>query len=404
MNHTPWSSVLDTCLALLSPPGEEQIARREALGRLLLETVVADRDYPSGNLSTMDGYAISDERRDTYRVAGENRPGSGPGEPLEQGTARRIFTGAELPAQATRVIPQEMTSRDEAALKIQSYPSATYIRTAGSEGRRGDVVLRPGTRISPVTLAILATFGTTSIRVAKRPRVAHIVTGDELTDPNSALSIGSLIRDSNSDLVESTLHAASYSVALHRRVRDDRNALIAAIEEATKESDLLLVSGGASVGDHDYTRAALEAIGFHFEIHSVHLRPGKPLGVARRRNQWAFALPGNPVSHLVALHLFVVPLLRGLESEKIVEPEFVEGILQQAPSTGVPRRPTLWPARAVVKSGAFHLHACRFLSSGDLIGIARANALLFLEADIDIPASGTTVRFIPFNLDRNMQP
>lgn len=403
MNDIRWSSVLDTCLALLSPPREERVARREALGRLLLETVVADRDYPSGNLSTMDGYAVSDEQRDTYQVAGENRPGSGSGQPLEQGTARRIFTGAELPLHAARVIPQEMTSRNEVTLKVNSHPTATYVRPAGSEGKKDNVVLCPGTRISPVTLAILATVGTTRIRVAKRPRIVHIVTGDELLDPDSASLIGSLIRDSNSDLVDATLHRAGYAVAHHRRIDDDQNILTAAIEEAAKECDLLLVSGGASVGDHDYTRVALESVGFHFEIHGVHLRPGKPLGIARRQNQWAFALPGNPVSHLVALHLFVIPLLRGLEGEKSVESQFVEGILQEAPSTGVPRRPTFWPARAVVKNGAFHLSACRFLSSGDLIGIAKTNALLFLEADVDIPASGTTVRFIPLNFDCNTQ-
>ena len=403
MNEISWSSVLEICLPLLSPPEEEQVARGEALGRLLLETVVADRDYPSGNLSTMDGYAVSDEQRETYQVAGENLPGSGSGQPLEPGTARRIFTGAELPLHATRVIPQEVTSREGTSLRVHSHPVPAYIRTAGSEGKKDDAILLPGTRISPVTLAILATVGTASIRVAKRPSIAHIVTGDELIDPDSASLVGSLIRDSNSGLVDATLHQAGYAIAQHRRIDDDKHILTAAIEEAATECDLSLISGGASVGDHDHTRAALESVGFHFEIHSVHLRPGKPLGIARRQNQWAFALPGNPVSHLVALHLFVIPLLRALEGEKAVKPKFMEGSLQERPSTGVPRRPTFWPARIVVKNGAFHLYACRFLSSGDLIGIAETNALLFLEADVEVPASGATVRFVPLNFDCNTQ-
>jgi molybdopterin molybdotransferase len=346
----------------------------------------------------MDGYAVSGERHEAYKVSGENRPGNGPGQPLDHGTARRIFTGAELPLRAVRVIPQEMTSRDEDVLRVQSHPAASYIRPAGQEGKKSVAILRPGTRISPVTLAILATVGSTSIRVATRPSVAHIVTGDELVDPDSASSIGSQIRDSNSGLVASTLHLAGYAVTHHRRVGDDREILIAAIEEAANDCEVLLVSGGASVGDHDHARTALESAGFRFEIESVNLRPGKPLGIARRHHQWAFALPGNPVSHLVALHLFVIPLLRGLEGEKGVEPKLVEGILQQAPPTGAPRRPTFWPATAMVTGGIFHLNACRFLSSGDLIGIAETNALLFLEADVDIPASGSTVRFIPLNL------
>jgi molybdopterin molybdotransferase len=301
------------------------------------------------------------------------------------------------------VIPQELTSREEAVLTVHSYPAATYTRRAGCEGKTGDAILRPGVRISPVALAILATVGTTSIRVARRPCVAHIVTGDELVDPDSTSSIGSRIRDSNSELVASTLQRAGYTVTHHRRVGDDRHILIAAIEEAAKHGDFLLISGGASVGDHDYARSALESLGFHFEIETVNLRPGKPLGIARRHNQWAFALPGNPVSHLVALHLFVIPLLRALEGEKKVEPKFVEGILQQTPPAGAPRRPTFWPATAAVTGKTFHLNACRFLSSGDLIGIAATNALLFLEGDVDIPASGSTVPFLPLNFDGNIE-
>jgi molybdopterin molybdotransferase len=397
MSDTQWSSVLGICLSLLAPAEEESVPRRQALGRLLLETVVADRDYPSGDLSTMDGYAVSAERHETYQVSGENRPGNGPGEPLAPGTARRIFTGAELPLHAVRVIPQEMTNRDDVVLAVHSHPTATYTRSAGCEAMAGNAILGPGVRITPVSLSILATVGATSIRVARQPTVAHIVTGDELVDPDSASSIGSRIRDSNSELVASTLHLAGYAVTHHRRISDDKDILIAAIEEAARSCGVLLISGGASVGDHDYARAALESAGFHFEIESVHLRPGKPLGIARRQHQWAFALPGNPVSHLVALHLFVIPLLRGIEGEKRVEPKLLGGILREAPSAGTPRRPTFWPATAVVAGSTFHLHACRFLSSGDLIGIAEANALLFLEVDVAIPAAGTPVRFIPLN-------
>lgn len=396
MTDTPWSSVVNSCRALLRPPVTERIARQASIGRLLLETIVSDRDYPSGDLSTMDGYAVSEELLDLYRVHGENRPGCGPGPSLEPGTARRIFTGAALPQGATRVIPQEMISREEDSLKIISMPAATYLRSAGSEIREGVPVLHPGTRITPIELSILATLGVSEVCVAQRPVIGHLVTGDELADPDSPLT-GSMIRDSNSALVECSLRNAGYSVSHHQRVGDDESALTTAIDLAAKTCDFLLVSGGASVGDHDYARVALQALGFEFVVHGVHLRPGKPIGIARRNHQWGIALPGNPVSHLVALELFVIPILRGLEGEMSFSPTFLEGVVEQPPTTGVPRRPTFWPATVVVREGGFHLRASRFLSSGDLIGIAGANALLYLEQDADVPGTGAKVPFIFLN-------
>lgn len=396
MTDTPWSSVVNSCCAVLRPPVGERVTRNVSLGRLLMEVVVADRDYPQGDLSTMDGYAVPEEPLDVYRIDGENRPGCGPDLPLKPGTARRIFTGAILPEGATRIIPQEMTSRADDSLKISSWPAAKYVRLAGSESLKGAPILQPGIRITPVEQSLLATLGVSDVLVARQPAIGHLVTGDELADPDSHVA-GSMIRDSNSTLVESSLRLAGYSISHHRRVGDDESALTAAIDQATKTCDFLLISGGASVGDHDYTRTALSALGFEFEIHGVHLRPGKPIGIARRGHQWAIALPGNPVSHLVALRLFVIPLLRGLEGDTNTAPNLLEGILRQAPSTGVPRRPTFWPATAIIRNGAFDLHACRFLSSGDLIGIAGANALLYLEQDADVPNTGAKAPFIFLN-------
>lgn len=267
---------------------------REGAGRLLLEPVMADRDYPNGDLSTMDGYAIAEDREETYRIVGENSPGHGPGSPLERGTARRIFTGAELPQGASRVVPQELTSRDGDRLTIHSYPDAIFIRRNGSEAKKGEFILDPGVRIGSVEQSLLATVGVSGVRTAVRPRVIHIVTGDELTDPDSP-SPGLLIRDSNSDLVAATLLRAGYDLAAQLRIGDNREHTIQAVAESAKECDLLLLSGGASVGDHDHARAALEAAGFQFQTHGVNLRPGKPVGIARRETQWAIVLPGNPV-------------------------------------------------------------------------------------------------------------
>jgi molybdopterin molybdotransferase len=396
MNAMPWSSVLGDCMAYLRPLGSESISRRIALGRLLLEPIVADRDHPSGDLSTMDGYAIAEERRETYLVVGENAPGHGPGAPLDRGSARRIFTGAELPRGASRVVPQEATDRNGDRVTIKSHPDAAYVRRQGSEAKEGDSVLEAGTRIGPVEQSLLATVGVSSVRTAVRPRVVHIVTGDELIDPDSS-SPGSSIRDSNSELVKATLSRRGYDLASQVRIGDDREHTIKTVAESARQSDLLLLSGGASVGDHDHARAALEAAGFHFLVHGVNLRPGKPVGIARRENQWAIALPGNPVSHLVSLQLFVIPILRALEGETKIEPQFIEGTLQTAPSAEVPRRTTLWPAIANVKNGMIDLVPHRFLSSGDLIGIAGVNALILFPEGVEIPSAGAKALFLPLD-------
>lgn len=394
MKNPSWSSALNTSLALLPPPHREQVSRREALGRLLLEPLIADRDYPIGHLSIMDGYAIAEDLCQSYRVVGENRPGEGPGLPLQPGEARRIFTGAELPENGVCVIPQELIRLKEDRLWIESRPETSFARLRGSEARKGARILEPGTRISPVEQAIMATIGATHVEVAARPRVSHIATGNELTDPDLT-SPGLLTRDSNSDLVAAILREVGYPLIEQRRAGDDSSLLVQAVEKVAQECDLLLISGGASVGAHDHTRAALEAAGFRMEIHGIDVRPGKPVGLAWRENQWAIALPGNPVSHLVALHLFVLPILRGLEGEKFSEPKLLRGILQESPSTEVPRRPTFWPSTARLIDGVFHLYPRRFLSSGDLIGLAQANALAFFPAGVALPPVGVEVSFLP---------
>jgi molybdopterin molybdotransferase len=208
---------------------------------------------------------------------------------------------------------------------------------------------------------------------------------------------GTSIRDSNSELVKATLARRGYDLASQVRIGDDRDHTIQTVAESAKQTDLLLVSGGASVGDHDHARTALEAAGFHFLVHGVNLRPGKPVGIARRGNQWAIALPGNPVSHLVSLQLFVIPILRGLEGETKVEPQFIEGTLQTSPSAEVPRRTTLWPAIANLKNGRINLVPHRFLSSGDLIGIAGVNALILFPEGVGIPSAGAKALFLPLD-------
>jgi molybdopterin molybdotransferase len=165
----------------------------------------------------------------------------------------------------------------------------------------------------------------------------------------------------------------------------------------SNHADFLLISGGASVGDHDHARPALEAAGFTFLAHGLHVRPGRPAGIARRGEQWAIALPGNPLSHLVILRLLVIPILRACCGETNVEPQLIRGILETELKREIPRRDTFWPAIIALRDGQFHVRPSRFLSSGDLIGTARINGFVSLPMNQAVPGIGEAIDILPLS-------
>lgn len=393
---TSWREVLRDCLALAKPIGVERVERTAAWSRVLAEEIVADRDYPGGDLSMMDGYALGADTRDSYRVEGENAPGHGPGEPLHAGTARRIFTGAELPSGATRILPQENIRREGDTITVTTWPDSDFVRPRGREARQGDMVLRKGAKIGAVELAILATVGRREVEVFKRPNVIRLATGDEVISPDEPLPDGK-IRDSNGDLIDGMLRHTGVQASTRNHCPDDRDLLFARVEVLAKEADFLLISGGASVGEHDFARPALEAAGFTFLAHGLHVRPGRPVGIARRGEQWAFALPGNPLSHLVVLRLLVIPLLRACCGETDVEPKLIRGILEADLDRETPRRDTFWPATISLHDGQLHARPGRFLSSGDLIGATGINGFVSLPMNQPVPAKGEAIDILPLS-------
>jgi molybdopterin molybdotransferase len=391
--NTSWREVLRECLALAKPFGTERVARRAALGRVLAEQLRADRDYPSADLSMMDGYAVGAETRESYRVEGENTPGAGTGPDLAAETARRIFTGAELPPGATRVVPQELVRREGEIVFIKEWPDTAFVRPRGREALRGDLVLKKGTRIGPVELAVLATVGCKEAEVA-RVRVMHLTTGDEIVSPDEPLPEGK-IRNSNFDLIDGLLRHIGLYISGQGTTPDIPEYAAHAVNTIAQKCDALLISGGASVGEHDHARPALEAAGFTFLAHGLHVRPGRPVGIARRGEQWAFALPGNPLSHLVVLRLLVLPILRACCGETNVEPQLIRATLDGELSKEVPKRDTFWPASITVSDSHLRAKPGRFLSSGDLIGTAGINAFVHLPIGKNVPGPGEPIDILP---------
>ncbi|MEJ0000635.1 MAG: molybdopterin molybdotransferase MoeA [Verrucomicrobiota bacterium] len=255
-------------------------------------------------------------------------------------------------------------------------------------------MLARGTRLGPVELGVLATVGCVEAELVRLPRIGHLTTGDEVVPHDQPLPPGK-IRNSNLPLIDAMLRQAGLLVGPRAISTDDRAAVLHTVDGLAQTCDVILISGGASVGEHDHARVALEAAGFAFLAHGLHVRPGRPAGIARRGDQWAFALPGNPLSHLVVLRLLVIPILRTCAGESDVEPKLLRGVLAGEVERDVPRRDTFWPARLAVRDGVIHARPGRFLSSGDLIGTAGINGFVNLPINQPPPAPGEPINVLP---------
>ena len=347
----------------------------EVQGCVLRADVAAEEDLPAFDRSAMDGYAVgAEDRSERFRVVGEIQPGAALAVEIRAGECARIFTGAQIPAGASQVIMQENVERAGEWIAPVLRDAKTWIRRRGEEARRGDVLLRAGVRLGAGELALLAQLGVVQPRVSPAPRVLHFATGNELTDPAATPAAGQ-IRDSNSTLIAALLADCGARLTHQRRCGDALDTLIARIAAAGDAWDLLLISGGASVGDYDFGARALEALGFTIHFRQINLRPGKPLVFATRGRQVAFVIPGNPVSHFVTFHTAIRLALECVENAPPSWP-----LAHLALAADLPAKPdareTFWPAHVALARGALRAHPLAWQSSGDLRGLAGANALL----------------------------
>ena len=346
-----------------------------AHGRVLREDIATDEDMPAFDRSAMDGYAVgAEDRSGRFRVVGEIQPGHAPVVKIGAGECARIFTGAQIPAGAGQVIMQENVARDGEWITPRDRDAKTWIRHRGEDARRGDVLLRAGTRLGAGELALLAQLGVVEPRVSPAPRVIHFATGNELTDPAATPAAGQ-IRDSNSTLIAALLAERGAHLIRQRRCGDALETLTAEIAAAGDAWDALLISGGASVGDYDFGTRALEALGFTIHFRQINLRPGKPLVFATRGPQLAFVIPGNPVSHFVTFHTAIRLALDCLEGGA---PRWTLARLPLAGGVALKgdARETWWPAHLAVSAGRLEARALAWQSSGDLRGLVGANGLV----------------------------
>ena len=374
----------------LSPIPARSLPLFSLTGGVLREDVVAGEDSPAFDRSAMDGYAVGlDDSSRQFRVIGEIQPGHLPSLQIKPGEAARIFTGAAIPAGATQVIKQEDVRLEDGIITVPKRSHTTHIRSRGEDVKKGSLLLKSGTRLGPGELALLASFGVSAPLVAPAVRVAHFTTGNEIVAPAQTPFPGQ-IRDSNSSLVAAFIHQHGGKMIQQDRLPDDFDALRSAVGPSLSQTDLLLISGGASVGDYDFGKKLLTTLGFQIHFTTLNLRPGKPLVFATRQAQAAFILPGNPVSHFVTLNVAVRLALEQLSGTDIKWP--VANLkLAEALDFRPDGREIFSPARVQIEAGELVVHPLHWQSSGDVTGLIGANALIQLPPNAPAHTVGETV-------------
>ena len=315
-------------LAPLKPLGAEQVGLADALGRVLAEDVAARRTQPPFAVSAMDGYAVraTDVGRvpARLRVVGSVPAGQAYPHALKAGEAVRIFTGAPLPHGADAVVTQEDTSREgEIVLVNEQAPVGHYVRPAGLDFREGEIGLKAGRRLSARDIGLAAAMNRPWLLVHRRPRVAIMPTGDEVVLPGDPVGPHQIV-SSNGFALAALVHQAGGTPVMLPIAPDNADAL-RQVAEAAAGADLLVTTGGASVGEHDLVRDALGESGLQLDFWKIAMRPGKPLMVGRYRETPMMGLPGNPVSTVVCGLLFLKPAI-----EKMLGLEVAEGATRRA--------------------------------------------------------------------------
>ena len=391
MSLLPVSEAQTRLFALAPPVAVESVAIDDAAGRWTAEPIAALRTQPWRDLSAMDGYALRfAELGQKLTVIGE----SAAGRPFEgqvgAGQAVRIFTGAALPAGADTVLLQEEARREGDALWLDGegpLREGAHIRRAGSDFLAGDVLIDAGVRLGPAQLGLAAMGGHGHLPVRRRVRVATVATGDELALPGAPLVEG-VLPASNGPMLRGLLAGLPVEI-IDLGILPDQLDILADAFRAV-EADILVTTGGASVGDHDLVRPALVAAGAEIDFWRIAMKPGKPLMAGRLGSTVALGLPGNPVSAFVTASLFLAPLVAALSGAARPAPAPLPGVLGgDLPATANRAeyvRATLVAGRLV--PGATH-------DSAAMRALARADALIVREAYAKPALTGESCFFLP---------
>ena len=395
------SVVLEHCLKIdLGRLDREDLPLVDCLGRVIAEPITLDQDQPPFDRSMRDGYALKAQDVDrvpaTLKCRGEIKAGDSPSLDLQQGETFQIMTGAPVPAGADAVVMVEYTEqmRPEVVTILRPVRPGENVAAQGSEHRAGSFMFGEGALLSAFQLAVLASLGKSSVKVFRQPRVAILATGDELVDIQVAPDAGQ-IRNSNSySLYAQVLREGGIPTILE--IARDNRADLRRQTSSGMQHDVLLISGGVSMGKYDLVEPVLNELGIQIHFESVNMRPGKPTVFATQGDRFVFGLPGNPVSTFVAFELFVRPVLRRLQSLEHASLRLIKGILDEevVEKSG---RTAFLPARVFSESGRNVVSTVAWKGSADIFGAAKANGFLIVPLNAGHLAPGQEVEALLFD-------
>jgi len=394
MEHLQVSEAQRVVLEAVATLGAERVELEQSLGRVLAEEVRANRDQPPYDISAMDGYALRSADLTgipaTLQIIEDIKAGDMPTKTLASGQCARIMTGAPMPQGADAVIRVEDTGAlpDNRVQINLSVKPGNDIRRLGENMRNGEVVLSPGTAITPGVIGVLATVKRAQVQVYRRPRVAILSTGNELegldepVDPNK-------IPNSNSYALMAQAQALGIEPVLLGIARDDPDELARYLKRGL-EYDVLLVSGGTSVGVHDYVRPTIEALGAKMLFWRVAMKPGHPVAFGKVGEKVIFGLPGNPVSSMVCFEEFVAPALRRMMGHVRTHRRTITARLTHSVKHQ-PGRTEFIRVMLAKEKGGYAATSTGAQGSGMLLSMARADGLAVLPAECNGLAAGSMV-------------
>ena len=379
----------------------ELVAIQDSLGRVLAQDVIADTDLPPFNRSQMDGYAVRSEETQSVpvrlRIVGESAAGKGWHHEMHEGQAVRIMTGAPVPLGADAVQQVELTHelKDNTVVELlESVEAGRSIVNRGSEVTKGETVLRSGSILNPAMLAVLASFGCAEVEVRRRPSVSVMATGSELVTVDQVPGQDQ-IRDSNNYSIGAYAVRAGATVERLPLIGDNTASLKRAIEKASKRCDMIVTSGGVSMGIYDFTKTALQELGAELFFERVALRPGKPTVFGRLPNgTLVFGLPGNPVSVSVTFNLFARTSLLAMQgaTEPSLKPE--TGVLAKSVKGNIDRESYLPAQLTTNDDGQLVVFPLKWGGSSDFVAFAAATALLNIPAGTGKVATDSLVKLV----------
>lgn len=381
--------------------GTEQIDLPSALGRVIAQEIVADSDLPPFDRAQMDGYAV--RAADTLnapvrlRIVGESAAGKGWHNQIDEGEAVRIMTGAPVPEGADSVQQVELTHELKDGTVVELLASVETGRSVvkrGAEIRAGEVVLRSGVTINASMMAVLAAFGYAQVEVARKPRVAVLATGSELVGIDEQPAQDQ-IRDSNNYSIAAYAELAGATVKRFPLTRDETSLLTRQIKEASDNCDVVVTSGGVSMGVYDVTKNALQELNAEIFFERVALRPGKPIVFARLPNgTLMFGLPGNPVSVSVTFNLFTRTALLAMQG--VNEPSLKQETVVLARAVkGTMDRESYLPAQLTTNDdGELIAFPLKWGGSSDFVSFALTTALVIIPAGVKSVEAGSLLKAV----------